>query len=351
MKIQDIFQLLQNRLHNFKLSRDYALMNGDLEKVNSVETEISTTQDTLYQLNLLLSASQTASNINKSVTDVVSSSAAISQNVTDVINTKNNGIINGYNITSYATDPLHEVKIAKILSGMPKLNNSHDIDKYIEDKAKNSPVTGEMILYAANKYAVDFRLMMAIMEQDSHFGTQGLAVQTTNPGNVGNDDAGNIRSYSSWQEGVNAVADWLTRRRVNNTRNNYQEVVSNKLYFVDKGHTNNGKKIVIPENQSVVVPRIVNQAMPDSEESEKDVNPEPTPEEQPEESEKDVNPEPTPEEQPEESEKDDNPEPTPEEQPEESEKDVNPEPTPEEQPEESEKDVNPEPTPEENLTK
>src|SRR3990167_10847629 len=70
-----------------------------------------------------------------------------------------------------------------------------------------------MVMNASEAYAVDARLMMAIMEQDSRFGTVGKAVKTLNPGNVGNDDDGNIRTYESWQEGVTAVAEWLNRHR------------------------------------------------------------------------------------------------------------------------------------------
>src|SRR3989344_180990 len=70
-----------------------------------------------------------------------------------------------------------------------------------------------MIMSAALAYIVDARLIMAIMEQDSHFGTVGLAVSTLNPGNVGNDDDGNTRTYESWQEGVTAVAELLSRHR------------------------------------------------------------------------------------------------------------------------------------------
>ena len=193
MKIEDLIELLKNRLNSFKLSRDYAVMSGNLEGANVAEIEIAGIQDTLYKLNLINDAST---------------------NIASVTSANLSGTVNGYDITSYATDPLHEKKIVDILNLMGKMNTVEDINLYINSKAANSPVTGEMILNAAKEYAVDVRLMMAIMELDSSFGTLGIAVNTLNPGNVGNDDDGNIRNYKTWQEGVSAVAEWLNRHRV-----------------------------------------------------------------------------------------------------------------------------------------
>lgn len=122
-------------------------------------------------------------------------------------------VLGEYDITSYATDPLHERKIMTILSKMGVMDSAEKIDEYIDSKYPRSPVTGEMIMLAGSAYSVDVRLMMAIMEQDSSFGTAGKAVRTVNPGNVGNDDSGNLRTYDSWQEGVTAVAAWLSRHR------------------------------------------------------------------------------------------------------------------------------------------
>jgi hypothetical protein len=94
------------------------------------------------------------------------------------------------------------------------MDTAEKISDYINSKYVSSPVTGEMIMSAAGAYNVDSRLMMAIMEQDSRFGTVGLATSTLNPGNVGNDDSGNTRTYESWQAGVTAVAEWLNRHRI-----------------------------------------------------------------------------------------------------------------------------------------
>ncbi|MBI2046231.1 MAG: glucosaminidase domain-containing protein, partial [Parcubacteria group bacterium] len=199
MRINDIVQLLDNRLREFKLSRDYARMNGDLARMNVADEEISNLEDTLFQLNLLVDTSK---------------SAAVKEAIlAEVITDGSVAVLDEYDITSYATDPLHEEKIMNILSKMGVMDTVEKIDDYITSKTLSSPVTGEMIMNATEAYTVDARLMMAIMELDSRFGTVGVAVRTFNPGNVGNDDSGNTRTYESWQEGVTAVAEWLSRHR------------------------------------------------------------------------------------------------------------------------------------------
>lgn len=50
MKIEDLIQLLTNRLGEFKLSRDYARMRGDLERMNAADKEIISLEDTLFKL-------------------------------------------------------------------------------------------------------------------------------------------------------------------------------------------------------------------------------------------------------------------------------------------------------------
>ena len=200
MKIEDLVQLLNNRLREFELSRDYAKMRGDLERMNAADEEVVTLEDTLYKLNLLVDASQSAAVKEATLTEIITDGSV--------------AVLGEYDISLYATDPLHEEKIMDILSKMAVMDTVKKIDDYIEGKYLSSPVTGEMIMGAAGAYKVDARLMMAIMEQDSRFGTVGIATRTLNPGNVGNDDSGATVTYGSWQEGVTAVAEWLSRHRV-----------------------------------------------------------------------------------------------------------------------------------------
>ncbi len=130
----------------------------------------------------------------------------------------NNGIVttatgDRYDIKSYATDPTHEIKIQNILFNIGQMKSIADMDTYIKQVAPGSPVSGQMIANAATKYGVSWEAMMAIMQQDSSFGTAGKAVRTKNPGNVGNTDSGATVSNKSWQDGVNAVAKNLAWRK------------------------------------------------------------------------------------------------------------------------------------------
>ncbi len=128
--------------------------------------------------------------------------------------TASNGIISGVDITKYATDPLHEKKISSIVGSMNiDASNPDVLDSYIKSIAPSSSVTGNMIANAAQVYNVDPKLITAIIQNDSTFGTKGKAVRTNNPGNVGNDDAGNMRKYSSVDNGVMAVAHWLSNHK------------------------------------------------------------------------------------------------------------------------------------------
>src|SRR3989338_11427385 len=199
MRIDDLIQLLNNRLKEFKLSRDYARMSGDLERMNVADKEVITLEDPLYQLNLLVDPSKSAAVREATLAEVITDGSV--------------AILGEYDITPYATDPLHEEKIINILSKMGVMDTVEKIDDYIKGKYLSSPVTGEMVMSASLAYSVDTRLLMAMMQLDSRFGTVGVAVSTLNPGNVGNDDDGNIRTYESWQEGVTAVAEGLSRHR------------------------------------------------------------------------------------------------------------------------------------------
>lgn len=138
--------------------------------------------------------------------------------------------IGGYDITSYATDPKHEQKVMSIYDGMIDIKNSDDAQSVINDLNPNSPITGKMVSDVAKKYNVDAGLMIALMQQDSSLGTAGLGAKTFNPGNVGNDDAGNIKKFNSWNEGVDAVGKWLSNHKA--TKNKYNGEFAGTLQTV-----------------------------------------------------------------------------------------------------------------------
>lgn len=132
-------------------------------------------------------------------------------NVTNV----QNGVVGGYNISSYATDPNHESAVASILNNIGQFNTTQEIDAYIQRVAPGSPITGDMVAKTSEKFGVSWEMLVAMMQQDSNLGTAGKGARTFNPGNVGNDDAGNIRNYGNWQSGVDAVGNWLNKHRAN----------------------------------------------------------------------------------------------------------------------------------------
>lgn len=122
-------------------------------------------------------------------------------------------VVLGYDIRSYATDPKHEERVAAIVARLPALSNAAAAEKYIRSRFKHSPVTGAMVEKAARKHGVAMEAIVAIMAQDSSMGLAGKGARTKNPGNVGNDDRGRLVAYKTWQDGVDAVAKWLSKHK------------------------------------------------------------------------------------------------------------------------------------------
>lgn len=86
------------------------------------------------------------------------------------------------------------------------------IDALIHKRAPSSPITGSMVIATAKAHHVPPEYLLAMMINDSTLGTQWKWKRTKNPGNVGNDDAGNEVVYDTWEEWVNAVGKNLAMR-------------------------------------------------------------------------------------------------------------------------------------------
>lgn len=127
---------------------------------------------------------------------------------------KSKGIVAGYDITAYATDPTHEQKIRSLYSKLDTVTDARSIDKYIQGREPSSPIRGRDIIAAAEEYDVDPKMILALIQQDSSFGTAGKGARTKNPGNVGNDDTGKIVYYTTWLDGLRAVARFLAENKV-----------------------------------------------------------------------------------------------------------------------------------------
>lgn len=210
MDISSLIQLMQNKESTLSNAKSQAFSIGDLNQMNLVEKELLETQNTLAQLRLLAQLEHAAQSTNSTTSAIVASGVDALQNAPV---SSPDSIINGYDIGTYAVDPLHEQKIRNLLAAMPVFTTAEDITSYIQNAAPGSPVTGQMVIAAATAYAVDIALVMAIMQNDSNFGTLGVGARTNNPGNVGNNGV-EERRYGSWEEGVAAVAQWLSVHRV-----------------------------------------------------------------------------------------------------------------------------------------
>jgi hypothetical protein len=228
MNIHYLLQLLSNRLSGLQLAKSQAFQAGDLDRINALDTEIREVESTVSKLNLLATIEQTALATNTTEASVVQNGVDASFFNPTVLNDATRTLLN-YDITPYATDPNHEIRIQSILEKMGFMDSVDQIDAYMKNAAPTTPLTGDMVLNASIKYAVDTRLILAIMEQDSAFGTLGVATRTFNPGNVGNTGSAE-RTYPSWEAGVDAVALWLNNNRRIAT---VEEIVSQKPSYTE----------------------------------------------------------------------------------------------------------------------
>jgi len=226
MNVDYLIQLLGNRINALNASKEQAFSVGDLNQINALDMEINEVLNTLNKLRLLQGISQTAAITPYTEAEIVQTGIEASLGTTaDAVATATSSVskitvtdgsidcLEEYDISSYATDPLHEEKIKAILAEMGKMKKAEEIDAYIQSANPGSPVTGLMVADAAFEYEIDTRLMMAIMELDSGFGTLGVGARTFNPGNVGNTGE-KEKTYSSWKDGVLAVAEWLYNHKI-----------------------------------------------------------------------------------------------------------------------------------------
>lgn len=140
--------------------------------------------------------------------------APLSNKITDQKGSANNSkTVAGYDIARYATLPTHEATVQAIYDAMPEIKDKFDAEAYIKSKRPNSPVRGGMVERASIEYGVDMKLMLALMQNDSAFGTAGLGARTHNPGNIANRDDGHTHDYGNWEDGVRGVARWLAKNK------------------------------------------------------------------------------------------------------------------------------------------
>ena len=130
------------------------------------------------------------------------------------------GYINGFDITSYATDPQHETRISQMTAFIDShllIPTAHAIDVFMRLRAPQTPLDGQMFIDSKNKYSLGEKgmfVLLALIQNDTLYGTKGIGAQLHNPGNIGDDDEGHTRDFGTWEAGVDAVAHWLDKHRV-----------------------------------------------------------------------------------------------------------------------------------------
>jgi hypothetical protein len=73
-----------------------------------------------------------------------------------------------------------------------------------------------MIMAVAAQTGVDPEMLLAVAQNESSFMTQGEAIRTNNPGNVGNTDSGATVTYGNPMQGLVALANNLKSRLTTN---------------------------------------------------------------------------------------------------------------------------------------
>jgi hypothetical protein len=121
-------------------------------------------------------------------------------------------VIEGIDMHAYATDPKHNQKVLSIKQNLPQITGAAVIQDYISKVAPKSQVTGQMIWDSAQKTGVPVDLMVALAQEESLFGTKGMARKTRNVGNVMNTGA-NTRTFNDWQSGVQSMANYLAQHQ------------------------------------------------------------------------------------------------------------------------------------------
>lgn len=253
MNLEYLIQLLENKLTSLNNARSQVFGIGDIDSVNRIDGEILEVETTLSKLRFLLSLSITAESSNISLVEAAAEKTnEIENSLSNVENPT--GCLSEYDLSTYASDPIYKNKISDLLMYMGEMKTASEIDTYISNKSIASPLTGKMIINVTQQYSVDVRLMMAIMELESRFGTAGVGVTTLNPGNVGNTGTDTM-TYSSWEEGVLAVAKWLNRHRIGS--NVDQETITDTIVNTDDLTVDNTTASSTESNISTTTPEII----------------------------------------------------------------------------------------------
>ncbi len=164
---------------------------------------------------------------------LTSGEISIDQFYTELGVTDNNfGNVNGYDITSWAKDPAYTAKVTSIYDTMSEITDAADADAAIKSLSPDSPITGEMVMSAAQQYNVDPRLMLSMLQVESTMGVSNVTKLNNNPSGITwsstleannpgitkgsprpSGEGGNYAKFATLQDGVNFQAKWLNNNR------------------------------------------------------------------------------------------------------------------------------------------
>jgi hypothetical protein len=162
-------------------------------------------------------------------------------------------VVAGYDLTSYAgtssSQGTYGQDVASIYQNIPQISDAQSAQQYISSVVPNSPITGQMVMSAAQQYGVDPGMILAVAQKESSLGTAGMAVSTFNPGNVGNETGTRSSNLGSWQNGVNALAENLSKRQISQSSQSGQSMdsllgSSGSVYGNATQHTLSGAKYI-----------------------------------------------------------------------------------------------------------
>ena len=128
--------------------------------------------------------------------------------------------VGDYNFAGYATAPDAMSLMNTIYNSTPDMITQEEVQKEINRvmSKKNiifppqSPITGEMIINSSIRYGIEPRILLTLLRKESSLGLNMLT--ENNPANIWNTDEGRKHVYPTMQDGIDAAAREISRRRV-----------------------------------------------------------------------------------------------------------------------------------------
>ena len=124
MDIQYLIQILQNKITMLNNAKGQVFASGNIDQLNAIDKDLLDTQNTFAQLCMLVDMETAAKAVNSTTAEVVASGLDVVQNIEPVIQgPSTESVINGYDVSAYATDPFYEQKIRHLLNHPQGIGN------------------------------------------------------------------------------------------------------------------------------------------------------------------------------------------------------------------------------------